>query len=87
MHWACAKNNLAIAKELVDAGASKDKLSTRGGTILHEAASSGSVELVQYILDLGVDPYVIADDGSTALSVASKFQNEAIISILESITQ
>jgi len=83
LHWAAAKDNLVMAKALVESGADLTKRSKLGGTVLHEAASTGGAEMVRLFLDLGVDPTATAQDGGTALDVAREFENTEAIRILE----
>ncbi|MFM9080924.1 MAG: ankyrin repeat domain-containing protein, partial [Opitutaceae bacterium] len=61
-------------------------LSERGGTSLHEAAASGSADMVKLFLDAGVDPKVVSKLGVTALDIAREFKNEAAIALLAPLT-
>jgi len=60
-------------------------LSERGGTPLHEAAASGSAEMVQLFLAARVDPAIVSKMGVTALDIAREFKNEAAIAVLSSL--
>ena len=69
-----------------EGGARAGALSERGGTPLHEAAASGSAEMVQLFLTAGVDPKVVSKLGVTALDIAREFKNEAAIGLLQPVT-
>ena len=64
-------------------GADPKSLSACGGTPLHEAAASGSAEMVQLLLAAGVDPSVQAANGERALSIAVASQNKSAIQLLQ----
>ncbi len=49
--------------------------SSRGRTVLHEAAKSGSLKLVQYLVEKGVDPKATDDEGKTVLHYATVMDN------------
>ena len=70
------------AKALLENGADVNIRSELGGTPLHEAAASASAELIQMLLDAGVDASIVADGGS-ALDIAKEFKNEAAIRLLK----
>jgi len=60
-------------------------LSELGGTPLHEAAASGSAEMVQLLLDHKVDATLKSKQGVTALDIAKKYHNQAAIAILSKL--
>ncbi|MDG2170641.1 MAG: ankyrin repeat domain-containing protein, partial [Opitutales bacterium] len=61
--------------------------SAAGGTPLHEAAVGGDAELIQMLLDAGVDPAVVSDHNTTALDVAKEYENQIAIDILSKISE
>jgi len=83
LHNAAAKDRLELALVLIEWGANASALSERGGTPLHEAAASGSAEMVMFLLEQKVDPGIKANDGGPALDVAEKYKNEAAIELLK----
>ena len=67
LHFTASKNNLDIARKLVDRGASARIKDKRGQLPLHRAAAIGSVPMVKLMLT-NKSPINASDvDGSTAL--------------------
>ena len=67
-------------RALLEAGADANGRTTEGGaTPLHNAAASGSVELVQLLLEYGADAEARLDDGRTPAALAS---DDAVLSLL-----
>jgi uncharacterized protein len=75
LHTACALEvsveNPDVVRLLVEHGADVDGRNAEGGaTPLHNAAQSGSVELVRALLELGADRDAKTDDGRTPRDLA-----------------
>ncbi|CAB3384982.1 Hypothetical predicted protein, partial [Cloeon dipterum] len=51
LHHAAARCSLSATRLLMEHGAAVEKLSASGATALHEAAHSGALEVLEYILD------------------------------------
>jgi ankyrin repeat protein len=51
--------------------------SKEGSTALHEAARSGRVDLVRYLIDLGADPNLVDGEGLKPLDVVGKIRGAA----------
>ncbi len=56
-----------------------------GGTALHEAAPSGSLEMVKLLLARGVDPSIRSKPGVTALDLAKEFKQAEVVAYLETL--
>jgi ankyrin repeat protein len=54
----------------------------KGNTFLHSAVYEELPELVQYLLDKGVDPNIPNADGDTCLHFAMRTNNQELIYIL-----
>lgn len=68
-----------IVRQLIKAGADVDRQSQdNGGTILHDVAHGGHVELVRDILNVGADPDICTDDGETALLKATRMYRDGM---------
>ena len=55
------------------------------GTALHEAAQSGKVRAVRFLLSRGIDPSIKDNMGHTALDRARQFNREAVVKLLEEV--
>jgi len=67
LHFCCSKNNLPLARRLIEQKATARVKDKRGQLPLHRAAAIGSVPLVQLMLD-NKSPVNATDDvGQTAL--------------------
>ncbi len=86
LHHAAAKDNVDIARALIDGGADPQVLSDGGGTPLHEAAASGGAEIVELLLNRGYDPEIVAKNGDTAISIARRNNNQAALEVLQRAT-
>jgi cytohesin len=64
------RQNLEIARLLLDRGATVDARCDEGRTALHRAAASGSFELVEILLKAGAKVDVRTDNEATALHMA-----------------
>lgn len=54
-----------------------DEYDENGWTILHEAARTGKVDILIFLLDKGADPFKKTNDGETAIDVARIFAKTA----------
>ncbi len=70
LHSALAANNIAIARELIRAGANVNSVAGQGWTPLHYAAASGNEPLAKILLAAGADPHAKRLDGKTPADVA-----------------
>jgi hypothetical protein len=61
LHISIKKNNLTIAKLLLDAGSTPMCISKLGKTALHQVCESGSIEMLQLLSQYGKVNYNIAD--------------------------
>lgn len=59
---AAVSGNLAIARELLKAGANPNLLNSKGRTALHSAVISASTDMVALLLKSGADPNVYGND-------------------------
>lgn len=71
LHAATAARAPAIVALLVEAGASVDARQSGGFTPLMAAAKHGDTASLRRLLSAGADPNLVADDGSTAQSLAT----------------
>ncbi len=71
LHAATAARAPAIVGVLVDAGATVDARQAGGFTPLMAAAKHGDTVSLRLLLAAGADPDLVADDGSTARSLAT----------------
>jgi len=68
LHWACLKNNLDIAKYLVEKGAQLDVANlTEGHTPLMWACVSGNLRIVHFLLEQSANMYKVDVRGYNAL--------------------
>ena len=66
----------------VDANASRID---NGKTVLMWGAMSGSVEVVQLLLDAGADPQAVTPDGKKAVDLAQEKGREEVVILLTSL--
>ena len=86
--WAAKHGQLVCVELLLSEGADARQRDKSGKTILINAAYSGNVDLVEFLVGTGM---LTIDDqdrnGSTALSTAAKFGNGSIVKFLLSCTE
>jgi ankyrin repeat protein len=82
LHWAVYRDDLALAKLLIDAGANVRAANRDGVTPLSLAATAGSAELVSTLLTAGADPNEKLPFGKTALMMAARNGNPAALRAL-----
>lgn len=63
---------LAVARVLVDAGASIDRRCEHGRTALHMAAAWGHTDVARFLVDSGADVGICDDLGMTPVQVARR---------------
>eukprot|EP00933_Yihiella_yeosuensis_P071210 TRINITY_DN7940_c0_g1_i7.p1 TRINITY_DN7940_c0_g1~~TRINITY_DN7940_c0_g1_i7.p1 ORF type:complete len:769 (-),score=124.33 TRINITY_DN7940_c0_g1_i7:86-2392(-) len=85
VHWACLGGHNQVF-EALRKRSTKEQLhsrSLRNHTPLYCAALGGKAELVKLCLESDADVNMLADDGSTALHVASKYGVDVVEALLE----
>ena len=80
---ATAKGHLSIVEKLIKSGAKVNERSASGYSALFIAISDDNEELVNYLLRSGADPNLVDDNKDTALSLAKRLKNPAIIQMLK----
>ncbi|GMO53775.1 MAG: hypothetical protein Ta2G_12240 [Termitinemataceae bacterium] len=77
------KNDAAACSLFVKAGFSANEKDTKGVPLLCLAARSGSLEMVQFLLDNGADPNLVSiDRGNSAIIDAALGKHDQIIALL-----
>ena len=67
LHFCISKNNVDVARKLVECGASTRVKDRRGQLLVHRAAANGSIPLIKLLLD-NKSPLSATDSaGQTAL--------------------
>ena len=78
-----------VAKKLLDKGADINESAksgdTEGYTVLMMAARNDKPELVKFLVKEGADVNLKAKDGSTAISLAKKEKDEAMVKLLKKL--
>jgi hypothetical protein len=83
LHHAAKKGHVAVVRALLAGNADVTAVDGHERTPLHMACEKGHTAVVQEFLDSGlVDPEQEAQSGSTALIVAVKNQQEAVVRVL-----
>ena len=69
MMHAVAAGRIPVAEHLINTGAPLFIQTTSGYTLLHQAAASGQLEMLEWLQDKGMDVHVEAVDGTTPMSL------------------
>jgi ankyrin repeat protein len=79
---AIKEDNLEKATKLINLGANVDFLYSNGDTPLIVSTSNGQDKIVELLLKNGANPYIQANDGSTALGLAAEEGHQNIFDTL-----
>ena len=82
LHWASYRDNLVIATQLVDAGASVYATNRHGVTPLTLAATNGSPRVVELLLSSGADANTTLPGGETVLMTAARTGSAESVALL-----
>ncbi|XP_059486323.1 transient receptor potential channel pyrexia-like [Neocloeon triangulifer] len=85
LHHAAARCSLSATKLLVEHGAMVDKISATGATAIHEAAHSGALQVLQFLLDINEGLGLVNKQdhvGQTPLHKAAFSGNRGCLEIL-----
>uniref|UniRef100_A0A0L8GF55 Uncharacterized protein n=1 Tax=Octopus bimaculoides TaxID=37653 RepID=A0A0L8GF55_OCTBM len=83
LKWAVRSCNLHLVKRLVKCGVSVDQRLWYGTTLLQEAVTQAHVEMARILVQYGkADLDAQNDDGKTALHIASRAGQEALVDLL-----
>ena len=74
LHWAVGRDNIALAKYLISAGADVNAKTKNGKPLLHSAIDSKNIVLVEYLISAGADVN-IKDNGGVSPLVWAVFRN------------
>lgn len=88
LHTSISKRQLNIFKLFIESGkVSISQLDEKGNTLLHLAAQYGALDIVNYLVDNGLNLSDINNNGESALSLAEKFRHQDIVDYLKSKMQ
>ncbi|MYH51530.1 MAG: ankyrin repeat domain-containing protein, partial [Gemmatimonadetes bacterium] len=83
LHWAALNGNAAIARLLIDAGATLEAVTRLGAhTPLHVAAKEGRGEVVAILVEAGADPAAATETGATPLHFAAASGDVRAVTVL-----
>lgn len=88
LYWASVRGHMNMVQKLVDEGgdvngfANDEDGDIIGLTPLHGAASGGSVEIAEYLLDKGATVDILNDASGTALYVAAEEEHVPMVQLL-----
>jgi ankyrin repeat protein len=80
---ACERDELAACVTLVDIGANVNMKTKCNTPLLHIAIYNGNIRMVMFLLDKGADVETTDEEGNTALAIAERTGDNAIIQILK----
>ena len=83
LHSAVAANCEAIARMLLENGASANVRQQKDITPLHSAAHNGNINLVKLLISHGADTRAVTADAKTSLDMALEVKAAEIIELLE----
>ncbi len=72
-----------VVTALLDSGAKINTKDSNGQTALYHAARNGNPEMVQYLLDRGVDYYSLDNFGDIARTLAFRAGHEKIVTLMD----
>ncbi|MDF2578051.1 MAG: ankX 6 [Chlamydiales bacterium] len=83
LHWAAFYENFPILHHLiVENGYKIDSFNDKGVAILHQACESGSVRLIEFLLEYGATVDIKDKQGRTPLAIAKQKQRGELFSLL-----
>lgn len=83
LHAAARKGDVALARDLIEAGADVNQTDSVGETALHGAAAWGKSEMVTLLLARGTKPDIQDETGLTALHWAATHGNlETVMALI-----
>ncbi len=85
LYQAIARNHMIVASFLISQGAEVNTAAKDGLTPLHKAASSGLIEEVKLLLSHGADTSLRTQLGDTALALATKNNQDAVVALLTAL--
>lgn len=82
LHWAVYADELDLARQLIERGASADSKNRYGVTPLSLACTNGNAKLVELLLKAGADPKSSLKGGETVLMTAARTGDIACVRLL-----
>ena len=76
------ENHSKVCEILIQKGADMDGSGSHGATMVHEAARSGNLGLLNHLIQSGQGPFVKNDLGNTALHLAAQNGRANIVSVI-----
>ena len=80
--YAINRNHTAVARELLTAGADANAQGSNGLSPLIAAVTSGRQDMVEELLKAGADFTVLSPSGETAMDIAQRRHQDAIVALL-----
>jgi hypothetical protein len=80
--YAIDRNHVAVAQELLNAGADVNELDKEGYTPLMMAVTVGKADMVAALLKAGANRNAVSPGGETAMSMARRRNRQVVVSIL-----
>jgi ankyrin repeat protein len=80
--WAVARQEVEVAKELLQRGAKPGGRNVLGATVLSEAIATNDKDLIELLLKAGADPNLGNPDDQTPLMLAARAGSLPIVEVL-----